>query len=116
MPPSNAGRLSIPVARRIKVQLIIQNGKRGQGAVELDHRVPLKRKGTNDMSNLQVLCLPCHDGKTNENGESGPIRNMNDSEWREAGKPQDWGRKKRLLRRWNQRQLQKRQRQTPRLT
>jgi len=32
---------------------------------ELDHVVPLDRGGTNDRSNLQVLCdVPCHADKT----------------------------------------------------
>jgi 5-methylcytosine-specific restriction endonuclease McrA len=34
---------------------------------ELDHRIPLDRGGTNDRSNLQVLCdRPCHLEKTRQ--------------------------------------------------
>lgn len=57
----------------------------------------MARGGTNAVRNLQILCLPCHDGKTNEDGSSGPIRNMTDEEWRRIGCPQDWARKRRLL-------------------
>ena len=31
---------------------------------ECDHAVPLKQGGTNDVSNLRVLCKPCHRTKT----------------------------------------------------
>lgn len=60
------------------------------GAFELDHKVPLARCGSNKYANLQVLCLPCHDGKTN-NG------NLTDKEWRRLGRPQDWTRKCAIL-------------------
>ena len=67
------------------------------GGFELDHKVPIARGGTDSRSNLQILCLPCHDGKTNYNGQKGLKRNMTDGEWRKAGKPQDWIRKRELL-------------------
>ena len=69
---------------------------REHGAMELDHKIPLERNGNDNPANLQVLCLPCHDGKTNGEGYSGSIRNMTDAEWRQAGKPQDWRRKNQL--------------------
>ena len=31
---------------------------------EIDHTIPLARGGTNEDSNLRVLCSWCHDGKT----------------------------------------------------
>ena len=31
---------------------------------EADHKLPKHRGGTNDLSNLQTLCLPCHAEKT----------------------------------------------------
>ena len=31
---------------------------------ELDHRVPLHKGGSDDESNLQGLCTPCHPAKT----------------------------------------------------
>lgn len=32
----------------------------------VDHRIPLWEGGSNDESNLQVLCTPCHDMKSAE--------------------------------------------------
>ena len=32
--------------------------------LELDHRDPLHRGGTNDLENLWLLCRPCHQAKT----------------------------------------------------
>ena len=107
-------RLPVGISHQIKARLIRQSGRRcggcgfqfkghpqalarDQGAMELDHKVPLERNGTNRTENLQVLCLPCHDGKTNPDGICGPARNMTDAEWRAAGKPQDWTRKRRLI-------------------
>ena len=107
----NAGqqndRLSIGKTHMMKTRLIKQSGKRCQGCdwqafkhvnehalahqegtFELDHKVPLGRGGTNACSNLWVLCLPCHDGKT------AGVKNMTAEEWIAAGRPQDWSRKK----------------------
>ena len=33
---------------------------------DLDHIIALSRGGTNDDSNMQVLCSWCHDGKTDD--------------------------------------------------
>ena len=58
---------------------------RVSGAFELDHKIPLCLGGDNSESNFQVLCLPCHDGKSKGN--------LTDVEWRTKGKPKDWTRK-----------------------
>ena len=34
------------------------------GEWECDHFIPLKQGGTNDITNLRVLCKPCHRRKT----------------------------------------------------
>ena len=34
------------------------------GRLEVDHRLPLARGGSNRPSNLQTLCFPCHRTKT----------------------------------------------------
>jgi 5-methylcytosine-specific restriction endonuclease McrA len=36
----------------------------GATAVEVDHIVPLRRRGTNERENLQALCRPCHGDKS----------------------------------------------------
>ena len=46
---------------------------------ELDHKVPPIRGGSNQLVNLRVLCLPCHDGKSTSN--------LTDAEWRAKGRP-----------------------------
>ena len=113
-----SGRLPVSETHRIKAGLIRASGNqcqgcgyqfpkrlnehqlaRDQGAFELDHMVPLKRGGTNRESNLWVLCLPCHDGKTNASGSNSHPENMTESEWRAANSPQDWQRKLRLMQR-----------------
>ena len=110
-----SSRLSVGITHSMKANLINRTGKkcagcgfrftgyahqlaREYGALELDHKEPLERGGTNARQNLQVLCLPCHDGKTNYYGKTGKIRNMTDVEWRASGSPQDWTRKRGLIR------------------
>lgn len=105
-------RLPIGNTHMIKARLIRQSGKRCQGCgyqapkhaheqalareegtFELDHKVPLARGGTNDLSNLWVLCLPCHDGKT------AGLKNMTADEWIADGRPKNWSRKESNMRR-----------------
>ena len=107
-------RLPAGESRRIKVRLIRQAKNQCQGcgyqfpkslnphqlgresgAFELDHKVPFKWSRNNSESNLQILCLPCHDGKSKDN--------LTDAEWRARGKPQDWTRKREIARRKNSR-------------
>lgn len=114
----SVGRMPVGDSHVVKARLIKASGKQCQGcgyqfpkqinehqlaheagALELDHKIPLQRGGTDEESNLWALCLPCHDGKTNANGSSGPIRNMTEKEWRAAGAPQNWDRKNALMRR-----------------
>lgn len=37
---------------------------RGISDFDLDHKCPLSRGGTNEVKNLQLLCVPCHRKKT----------------------------------------------------
>lgn len=34
------------------------------GRLQLDHIIPLFKGGINTMSNVQILCIPCHKHKT----------------------------------------------------
>lgn len=36
------------------------------GAWDCDHLVPIRQGGTNDLTNLRILCRPCHKRKTAE--------------------------------------------------
>lgn len=40
-------------------------------AVAVDHKVPLARGGTGEVSNLQTVCKPCHELKTARESEEG---------------------------------------------
>ena len=112
--PQPPARLRLPatLARAIKVAFIGYYGGVCQGcgykfskeltpqqlgasgsALELDHRVPLTRNGDNSVENLWLLCIPCHDGKTNRTGANGLPVNMTEDEWIGWGKPQNWDRK-----------------------
>ena len=47
---------------------------------EIDHIIPLGGGGTNERSNLQVLCKACHLNKTSNEHESGKYIKINDTE------------------------------------
>jgi len=73
-PTSNlfGGRTVISV--RVRWEILQRDGNRcvvcGQGAsdgvtLEIDHIVPVSKGGSDEKSNLQVLCAPCNRGKSN---------------------------------------------------
>lgn len=53
-------------------QLTCRTCKRLAPYGNCDHIVPASKNGTDDMSNLQWLCIPCHDAKSL--GEAGFAR------------------------------------------
>ena len=59
---------------------------------EVDHYVPVALGGTNDLSNLQALCLPCHKVKTRKDVKD--IAKVNRIRAKRLGtKPKRWKRK-----------------------
>jgi hypothetical protein len=42
--------------------------------------IPLSNNGTNELSNLQALCVGCHMDKTHNEQENGPIIKFSDTE------------------------------------
>jgi hypothetical protein len=67
-----SGRTTISV--RVRWEILRRDGNRcvvcGQGAtdgvtLEIDHIVPASKGGSDEKSNLQVLCTPCNRGKSN---------------------------------------------------
>ncbi|MBF6822601.1 HNH endonuclease, partial [Acinetobacter baumannii] len=42
--------------------------------LELDHIVNVARGGTDDESNLQSLCVPCHKKKTQQESRQGGVK------------------------------------------
>ena len=69
------GKLSNPdVKKRVKILLTERDGRRcnhckkefGLNSLTIDHVVRLVKNGSNDLSNLQLLCIECHQVKTAE--------------------------------------------------
>ena len=67
-----SGRTSISI--RLRWEVLQRDGNRcvvcGQGAadgvtLEIDHILPVSKGGSDEKSNLQVLCTPCNRGKSN---------------------------------------------------
>ena len=56
--------LRFEVLKRDRVCQLCGNTKDAD-RLEVDHIVPRSKGGTNDLSNLQVLCAPCNRGKSN---------------------------------------------------
>ena len=48
--------------------------------IEIDHKITLSGGGTNEKSNLQVLCKACHLIKTPNEHETGQYIKINDTE------------------------------------
>lgn len=52
-------------------------------AVEVDHVTPLSRGGTNDLGNLQPICLQCHQDKSLRERGARPRLRINVDGWPE---------------------------------
>ena len=50
------------------------NGKVSKGKFHLDHIVALANGGDNELTNIQVLCIPCHLQKTKNEKEQGYVK------------------------------------------
>lgn len=64
-----------PVSSRLRYEVLLRDGHRcvdcGASALEdplvrleIDHRIPVSKGGTNDKENLQTLCWACNNGKS----------------------------------------------------
>lgn len=73
-------RTSTDEWRWLKRDVIHRDGLRcaGCGAtgctLELDHRIPHAEGGTDALANLQLLCGPCHEAKTQAEANRGKAR------------------------------------------
>ena len=69
-------KLTKLVKRRDKglCQECLRNGKYKPGR-DVDHTVPKAQGGTDDPSNLELLCVPCHQRKTQREAQAGRIAN-----------------------------------------
>ena len=61
-----------PVDGSVRYQVLVRDrtcrlcgAGRDEAVLEVDHIVPRSRGGSNDPDNLQVLCRPCNQGKSN---------------------------------------------------
>ena len=70
--PSRKSREEISIRRRFLVFkrdhfTCVLCGRSGIGVkLEIDHKTPLSKGGSNDVSNLQTLCFECNRGKRND--------------------------------------------------
>ena len=66
-----------PISTRLRYEIFLRDGHRcvdcGASAqddpfvrLEVDHRVPVSKGGTNDPENLQTLCWACNNGKSDQ--------------------------------------------------
>jgi hypothetical protein len=64
-----------PISSRLRYEVLLRDGHRcvdcGASAIEdplvrleVDHRIPVSKGGTNDSDNLQTLCWSCNNGKS----------------------------------------------------
>lgn len=64
-----------PISSRLRYQVLLRDGHRcvdcgaspaddSSVRLEIDHRVPVSRGGSNDIDNLQTLCWACNHGKS----------------------------------------------------
>ncbi len=73
-------RTSTDMWRWLKRDVIHRDGSRCAqcGATDqplaLDHRIPHAEGGTDALANLQLLCPPCHDAKTQAEANRGKAR------------------------------------------
>jgi 5-methylcytosine-specific restriction protein A len=68
------GRAGVALRGRVRAEepccrSCLADGKRVR-TEEIDHIRPLSEGGTDERSNLQGLCKPCHDAKTKVEGRS----------------------------------------------
>ncbi|MBV6624705.1 MAG: HNH endonuclease [Rivularia sp. (in: Bacteria)] len=70
---SKTPRISIPTAvkkyvfERDKYQCQSCGKQKEEASLTIDHIIPLARGGSNDISNLQILCFTCNRKKTDKN-------------------------------------------------
>jgi hypothetical protein len=68
-PISPRVRMSVLIRDKFTCQLCGAQGGPGHSVqLEIDHIIPVAKGGTNDPENLQVLCRPCNQGKTDLGG------------------------------------------------
>ena len=48
--------------------------KVAKGKFQLDHIIALANGGSNDLTNIQVLCIGCHADKTKKENEQGYVK------------------------------------------
>lgn len=76
-------RLREQVMQRDKrlCQPCLRKSNRPTVATQVDHIVPKARGGTDDLSNLQAICGPCHTAKTARDNGRRPKRQFGADGW-----------------------------------